>query len=253
MSVDEMDPDLDSVEDDLDESDEAEEVAPVIHDTETASDPVRMYLKEIGQVQLLDADQEIWLSAQISASTRVVAFTSVLGLLPDDDMRPVITRLASEIEIAWNDVAALAAVFELDPPAFAEIAAEAGRLREGWTGQPPSYLRRYLELREWGRDQEWTHLAQQLFIVFEALYALPTPLLQLFVEHDRQFRSLPSAADIQGWIDASAPTDAAETIRGILYWSEEAVAALTRANLRLVVSVAKKYMGRGISFLDLIQ
>ncbi|MCC6906180.1 MAG: RNA polymerase sigma factor RpoD [Anaerolineae bacterium] len=168
-------------------------------------------------------------------------------------MRPVITRLASEIEIAWNDVAALAAVFELDPPTFAEIAAESGRLREGWTGQPPSYLRRYLELREWGRDQEWTHLAQQLFIVFEALYALPTPLLQLFVEHDRQFRSLPSAADIQGWIDASAPTDAAETIRGILYWSEEAVAALTRANLRLVVSVAKKYMGRGISFLDLIQ
>jgi len=34
---------------------------------------------------------------------------------------------------------------------------------------------------------------------------------------------------------------------------EQAVEALTRANLRLVVSVAKRYMGRGISFLDLIQ
>ena len=35
--------------------------------------------------------------------------------------------------------------------------------------------------------------------------------------------------------------------------SQEAVEALTRANLRLVVSVAKRYMGRGINFLDLIQ
>src|SRR5690606_9529302 len=33
----------------------------------------------------------------------------------------------------------------------------------------------------------------------------------------------------------------------------QAAETLTRANLRLVVSVAKRYMGRGINFLDLIQ
>ncbi|HRF94166.1 MAG TPA: sigma-70 family RNA polymerase sigma factor, partial [Aggregatilineales bacterium] len=44
-----------------------------------------------------------------------------------------------------------------------------------------------------------------------------------------------------------------ELFHTIEFRAENAAEALTRANLRLVVSVAKRYMGRGINFLDLIQ
>ncbi len=53
--------------------------------------------------------------------------------------------------------------------------------------------------------------------------------------------------------DASLPLDDVYTLKEIIYDGEMAQEHLIRANARLVISVAKKYIGRGVPFLDLIQ
>ncbi len=51
----------------------------------------------------------------------------------------------------------------------------------------------------------------------------------------------------------SLPLDDVYTLRDMIYDGELAQEHLIRANARLVISVAKKYIGRGVPFLDLIQ
>ena len=60
------------------EEEEEEELDPHIYEGAglLTDDPVRMYLKEIGQVQLLDTNREIWLAAEMAAANMLDDFSA---------------------------------------------------------------------------------------------------------------------------------------------------------------------------------
>ncbi|MCC7130889.1 MAG: sigma-70 family RNA polymerase sigma factor [Anaerolineae bacterium] len=124
-------------------------------------------------------------------------------------------------------------------------------LRSTWQSGMPSYLRSYLDNGLWGTDPLWNDIARLAFTVFLYLYMLPQSLDKLLSTHIKSKGRLPRQATFMKHLPEKEQLQ--RELEGIIARSEDAHNAIIRANLRLVVSVAKRYVGRGSSFLDLIQ
>ena len=219
---------------------------------EVSEDPVRMYLRDIGEVKLLNSDSEFRLATIIEADRFIVTLRRrplTKGLSREC---AIYHAILSEMHTAWERLVEDAKRLHYELPDLGLILTEAQALHAGWQSDQPSYLRAYLDNGHWGVDQLWDTLARNAYSVFLSLYLFPLSYAEWLLKHlNQNEQRLPNQRTLYKHL--CEDPDLMEEMNAAQDRAVEANQSLIRANLRLVVSVAKRYLGRGISFLDLIQ
>jgi RNA polymerase primary sigma factor len=233
------------------ETDETEWEAE-LESVELLDDPVRMYLREIGRVHLLTSKDEKVLARKLDGHKHLKALEKEL------------TNLEGRPPSSWEMTCALLRRLVAAEPLVETLAEYLGLPRGLTLSQITDHpkLRAAIDaelapdmLVQVGEDFGETPEDARPRVVHLSLDTWLVPTDAIDVLEDCTLKQLDASMGQSGCFTSLQEMDSlfGAYFNRIQAESARSQAHLTEANLRLVVSVAKKYIGRGMVLLDMIQ
>lgn len=251
--------------------------------SDSLDDPVRMYLKQMGQVPLLSREEEVSISKRIEAAenkaVRLLFSVSLTNKFQIDVAKKLLDREERFDKIVIDKkVDSRENYFKDLPRHIEELENLEEKLAKAWDSAEscgnPSIKKRhqtlYRNLESKLRDIYAKGLKFKLKIFEEFLDGLSPAIREIedcqyklrAIERIGKKTRIGDTAQIQRRLDEIRrayrldPSELVNLVKEVRVDMREAHRAKTemvRANLRLVISIAKKYTNRGLNFLDLIQ